>query len=135
MFATFVDNPNNPVLKASHIMNTISETVPLSTTMKEQIVALRGWAITRAKNASCEPNMEENKDYQIKRIEDNSTPEASSLKNEENNTNVEVNKIEEEKKLSTSRLFILFVILDCILGLFLVAELVWLFVDFFSKAS
>lgn len=79
--------------------------------------------------------MEENKDYQIKRIEDNSTSEVSSLKNEENNTNVEVNKIEEEKKLSTSRLFILFVILDCILGLFLVAELVWLFVDFFSKVS
>lgn len=65
MFATFVDNPNNPVLKASHIMNTISETVPLSTTMKEQIVALRGWAITIAKNASCEPNMEENKDVQV----------------------------------------------------------------------
>ena len=40
--------------------------------------------------------MEENKDYQIKRIEDNSTSEVSSLKNEENNTNVEVNKTEEE---------------------------------------
>ena len=36
--------------------------------------------------------MKENKDYQIKRIEDNSTPEVSTLKNEENNTNVEVNK-------------------------------------------
>ena len=79
--------------------------------------------------------MEENKDYQIKRIEDNSTPEVSSLKYEEKNTNGEVNKIEEEKKLSTSRLFILFVVLDCILGLFLVAELVRLFVDFFSKVS
>ena len=42
-------------------MDTISETVPLSTTMKEQIVALRSWAITRAKNTSYEPYMEENK--------------------------------------------------------------------------
>lgn len=62
---TFVENPNNHVLKASHIMDTISKTVPLSTTMKEQIVALRSWAITRAKNASCEPNMEENKDMPV----------------------------------------------------------------------
>ena len=52
MFAAYVDNPESPVLNASHIMDSISETVPLSTTMKEQIAALRNWAATRAKNAS-----------------------------------------------------------------------------------
>lgn len=49
MFAAYVDNPESPVLNASHIMDSISETVPLSTTMKEQIAALRNWAATRAK--------------------------------------------------------------------------------------
>ena len=44
-------------------MDAISKTVPLSTTMKEQIYALRQWASTRAKNASiidsieCRKNM------------------------------------------------------------------------------
>lgn len=52
MFAAYVDNPESPVLNASHIMDAISETVPLSTTMKEQIAALRNWAATRARNAS-----------------------------------------------------------------------------------
>ena len=33
-------------------MTAIKETVPLSTTMKEQISMLRQWAATRAKNAS-----------------------------------------------------------------------------------
>ena len=46
-------------------MDTIPETVPLSTTMKEQIVALRSWAINRAKNTYYEPNMEENKDMPV----------------------------------------------------------------------
>ena len=46
-------------------MDAISETVPLSTTMKEQITALRNWAATRAKNASNEPNMEDKKEVPI----------------------------------------------------------------------
>ena len=42
----------NPKLEAAHIIESIEKTVPLSTTMKEQIANLRGWAKTRAKNAS-----------------------------------------------------------------------------------
>ena len=49
MFVAYVDNPEAPVLKASHLVDAISKTVPLSTTMKEQISALRQWASTRAK--------------------------------------------------------------------------------------
>lgn len=78
--------------------------------------------------------MEENKDYQISRVDDTKKEETPlntvTSKKEESE---ETNKNEEEKKLSTSRLFVLFVILDCILGIFLIAELIWLFVDFFTK--
>lgn len=78
--------------------------------------------------------MEENKDYQISRVDDIKKEETPlntvTPKKEESE---ETNKNEEEKKLSTSRLFVLFVILDCILGIFLIAELIWLFVDFFTK--
>ena len=65
MFAAYVDNPENPVLNASHIMDAISETVPLSTTMKEQIAALRSWAATRAKNASGEAVVEDKKEMPV----------------------------------------------------------------------
>lgn len=65
MFAAYVDNPDNPVLNASHIMDAISETVPLSTTMKEQIAALRSWATTRAKNASGEAIVEDKKEMPV----------------------------------------------------------------------
>lgn len=78
--------------------------------------------------------MEENKEYQIKRIESSSNEVPTNNKEDSKNTG-EYNKIEEEKKLSTSRLFILFIILDCILGAFLILELVWLFFDFFTKTN
>ncbi len=52
LFAAYVANPKDPKLDAMHIMTAIKETVPLSTTMKEQIAMLRQWATTRAKNAS-----------------------------------------------------------------------------------
>lgn len=52
MFAAYVENSEFPELKAIHIIDAIDKTVPLSTTMKEQISALRMWASTRAKNAS-----------------------------------------------------------------------------------
>ena len=52
MFAAYVDSPENPKLLSKHLMDAISTTVPLSTTMKEQIISLRQWAKTRAKNAS-----------------------------------------------------------------------------------
>ena len=65
MFAAYVDNSEKPTLKASHIIDAISKTVPLSTTMKEQISYLRECASTRAKNASAEPNVEENKDMPV----------------------------------------------------------------------
>lgn len=53
LFAAYIANPKEPKLEVVHIMNAIKETVPLSTTMKEQISMLRQWAVTRAKNASC----------------------------------------------------------------------------------
>lgn len=59
MFAAYVENTEVPELKAIHIMNAINETVPLSTTMKEQIFSLRQWAKTRAKNASLVAKEEE----------------------------------------------------------------------------
>lgn len=59
MFDAYVENPENPQLKTTHLMNAISKTVPLSTTMKEQISALRLWAKTRAKNASIEYTQED----------------------------------------------------------------------------
>jgi hypothetical protein len=46
-------------------VDAISKTVPLSTTMKEQIAALRNWAATRAKNASNETPIEEKKEMPI----------------------------------------------------------------------
>lgn len=61
MFAAYVQNPENPKLETDHIVDAIEKTVPLSTTMKEQINSLRNWAATRAKNASSEPNNEEQK--------------------------------------------------------------------------
>jgi len=52
LFAAYVANPKEPKLEAIHIIDAIKQTVPLSTTMKEQITMLRQWASTRAKNAS-----------------------------------------------------------------------------------
>ena len=49
MFAAYVEAPDNPKLLGKHLVDAISKTVPLSTTMKEQIAALRNWAVTRAK--------------------------------------------------------------------------------------
>ena len=54
MFAAYVQNSEKPKLEAAHIVEAIKNTVPLSTTMKEQIFSLREWAKTRAKNASKE---------------------------------------------------------------------------------
>lgn len=65
MFEAYVENPDNPVLMASHIIDAINQTVPLSTTMKEQISSLRNWAATRAKNASCSPIIEDKKEMPI----------------------------------------------------------------------
>ena len=65
MFAAYVENPETPVLKASHLMDSINKTVPLSTTMKEQISALRLWASTRAKNASVEIPITQRKEMPI----------------------------------------------------------------------
>lgn len=61
MFAAYVESPDNPKLMGKHLVDAISKTVPLSTTMKEQITALRNWAATRAKNASNDISTEEKK--------------------------------------------------------------------------
>ena len=65
MFAAYVEVPDNPKLLSKHLVDAISKTVPLSTTMREQIAALRNWAVTRAKNASNETRTEEKKEMPI----------------------------------------------------------------------
>ena len=65
MFAAYVEAPDNPKLLGKHLVDAISKTVPLSTTMKEQIAALRNWAVTRAKNASSDTSTEEKKEMPI----------------------------------------------------------------------
>lgn len=65
MFAAYVEAPDNPQLQSKHLVDAISKTVPLSTTMKEQIAALRNWAATRAKNASIIVREEEQKEMPI----------------------------------------------------------------------
>ena len=65
MFAAYVEAPDNPKLLSKHLVDAISKTVPLSTTMKEQIAALRNWAATRAKNASNETSIEEKNEMPI----------------------------------------------------------------------
>ncbi len=86
MFAAYVDNPETPTLKTSHLIDAINKTVPLSITMKEQISQLRQWALTRAKNASIEmsienrkkmpilltkPELDEERSFNINKISDN----------------------------------------------------------------
>lgn len=65
MFAAYVEAPDNPKLLSKHLVDAILKTVPLSTTMREQIAALRNWAVTRAKNASNEAPTEEKKGMPI----------------------------------------------------------------------
>lgn len=65
MFAAYVEAPDNPKLLSKHLVDAILKTVPLSTTMREQIAALRNWAVTRAKNASNETPTEEKKEMPI----------------------------------------------------------------------
>lgn len=65
MFAAYVEAPDNPKLLSKHLVDAILKTVPLSTTMREQIAALRNWAVTRAKNASNEAPAEEKKGMPI----------------------------------------------------------------------
>ena len=65
MFAAYVEAPDTPQLQSKHLVDAISKTVPLSTTMKEQIAALRNWAATRAKNASIIVREEEQKEMPI----------------------------------------------------------------------
>ena len=65
MFAAYVEAPDNTKLLSKHLVDAILKTVPLSTTMREQIAALRNWAVTRAKNASNEAPAEEKKGMPI----------------------------------------------------------------------
>lgn len=57
MFTAYVENSNEPKLMIKHLLDAISSTVPLSSTMDEQIKALRAWAQKQAKMAG-----EENKE-------------------------------------------------------------------------
>ena len=51
MFTAYVENPDEPKLMIKHLLDAIKTTVPLSSTMDEQIKALRKWAQKRAKMA------------------------------------------------------------------------------------
>lgn len=51
MFDAYITNPERPKLTTKFIINAIKKTVPLAVTMKEQILSIRLWAKTRAKNA------------------------------------------------------------------------------------
>ena len=65
MFSAYVDNPEEPVLKACFLMDAIDKTIPLSITMKDQISTLRKLASTRAKNASVEISPDVRKEMPI----------------------------------------------------------------------
>ena len=52
MFAAYADNPDNPQLKATHILNALDNTITLSKTMDPQIKRQRELSQSRAKNAS-----------------------------------------------------------------------------------
>lgn len=54
MFSAYTENQKAPKLQMVHLLTAIKETVPLSSTMKNQIDALRNWAKSRAKQAGCE---------------------------------------------------------------------------------
>lgn len=68
MFTAYVESQEShiaPKLQMTHLMDAIKSTVPLSKTMERQITDLRKWAISRAKNASSEPNMEDKKEMHV----------------------------------------------------------------------
>jgi SpoVK/Ycf46/Vps4 family AAA+-type ATPase len=52
MFAAFIENSQSPKLLTKHIINAVNNTVPLSRTMEKEILFLRNWSKTRAKQAS-----------------------------------------------------------------------------------
>ena len=54
MFSAYTENPDMPKLMVKHLMDAIKDIVPLSSTMDEQIKALRTWAKKRAKMAGQE---------------------------------------------------------------------------------
>ena len=57
MFAAYVENPSSPKLENKHLLKAVKSIVPLSTTMKEDINALKQWASTRARFASGKPTV------------------------------------------------------------------------------
>lgn len=54
MFTAYTENPDKPHLLIAHLLDAINDIVPLSSTMNEQIRALRAWAKKRAKMAGKE---------------------------------------------------------------------------------
>jgi len=60
MFAAFIENPQAPKLQTKHIIAAIKSTFPLSRTMETEILFLRNWSKTRAKQASSIPVIETN---------------------------------------------------------------------------
>lgn len=59
MFAAYIENPNTPKLENKHLLQAVRSIVPLSTTMNEDINALKKWASTRARFASDKPTITE----------------------------------------------------------------------------
>ena len=58
MFIAYVNNPNAPTVKTSHLIEAARNVIPLAQTMKVKIDALREWAKVRARLASSASNDE-----------------------------------------------------------------------------
>lgn len=59
MFMAYIENPNAPVVKISHLQQACAQIIPLSKTMSEKIRGLRLWAEVRARGASSKKNEED----------------------------------------------------------------------------
>ena len=57
MFTAYIENPDSPKLENKHLLKAVRSIVPLSTTMNEDINALKKWASTRARFASSKPTV------------------------------------------------------------------------------
>ena len=65
MFVAYAENPDNPILKASHILDALENTITLSKTMGPQIKRQRELSQSRAKNASIIVNSQNKKECPI----------------------------------------------------------------------
>lgn len=75
MFIAYLEQPENPVVKITHLEEAIDKIIPLAKTMNKKIRGLRLWARERARLASCESN---NEGFDEKNIEVQQTKREKS---------------------------------------------------------